>query len=89
MLQLIRYYFNTLHRLHIYFKKQPNFDTQMFLYLGAITKERQNENLCLEGSMEDRMLAKLSRCNAAEGKLFVQTLTIRFTSRFFPLIFCP
>ncbi len=32
-LQLIRYCFNTLHRLHIYFKKQPNFDTQMFLYL--------------------------------------------------------
>ena len=33
MLQLIRYYFNSLHRLHIYFKKQANFDTQMFLYI--------------------------------------------------------
>ncbi len=33
MLQLIRYCFNTLHRLHIYFKKHPNFDTQMFLYI--------------------------------------------------------
>ena len=38
MLQLIRYYFNTLHRLHIYFKKQPNFDTQMFLDPSAITE---------------------------------------------------
>ncbi len=33
MLQLIRYCFITLHRLHIYFKKHPNFDTQMFLYI--------------------------------------------------------
>ncbi|MDQ1269758.1 MAG: ribonuclease [Thermodesulfobacteriota bacterium] len=32
-MQLIRYCFNTLHRMHIYFKKQPNFDTQMFLYI--------------------------------------------------------
>lgn len=32
-LQLIRYCFNSLHRLHIYFKKQPDFDTLMFLYL--------------------------------------------------------
>jgi ribonuclease HI len=41
MLQLIRYCFNTLHRLHIYFKKQPNFDTQMFLYIPFFSNYSQ------------------------------------------------
>ena len=40
-MQLIRYCFNTLHRLHIYFKKQPNFDTQMFLYIPFFSNYSQ------------------------------------------------
>ncbi len=32
ILQVIRHWFNILHRLHIYFKKQPNFDKQMFFF---------------------------------------------------------